>query len=386
MKAASIRDYRALAKKRVPHFLFEYLDGGSYEETTMGKNRVDLEATALRQRVLRDVSNIDTSMTLFGHDYEMPVALAPVGLAGMYAKRGETQAVKAADAAGVPFSLSTVGVCPIKEVANAASKPFWFQLYTVRDRGFMRDMLALAREAKCSALIFTVDMPLPGARYRDYHSGLAGDNFITANLKRVSQSMIRPRWAWSVGLWGRPHQLGNVAPVLGKNSGLEDFMAWMKNNFDPSVTWDDLQFVRDNWDGPIIIKGILDIEDAKQAASLGVEGIIVSNHGGRQLDGVSSTVKALPKIADAVGEKLSVLVDGGVRSGLDVVRMLALGADSVLIGRSWVYGLAASGQQGVEHVLEIIKNEMQVAMALTGCRKIEEIGRQILEDDSSKSQ
>jgi len=384
MKAASIRDYRALAKRRVPHFLFEYLDGGSYEETTMGKNRLDLDATALRQRVLRDVSNIDTSVTLFGHDYEMPVALAPVGLAGMYAKRGETLAVKAADVAGVPFSLSTVGVCPIKEVANAASKPFWFQLYAVRDRGFMRDMLTLAREAKCSALIFTVDMPLPGARYRDYHSGLAGDNFITANFKRVSQSMIRPRWAWNVGLWGRPHQLGNVAPVLGKNSGLEDFMAWMKNNFDPSVTWDDLQFVRDNWDGPIIIKGILDVEDAKQAASLGVEGIIVSNHGGRQLDGVSSTVKALPKIADVVGDKLSVLVDGGIRSGLDVVRMLALGADSVLIGRSWVYGLAARGQEGVEHVLEIIKNEMQVAMALTACRSIKEIDRKILENNLSE--
>ena len=381
MKAASIRDYRLMAKKRVPHFLFEYLDGGSYSETTMNKNKTDLEATALRQRILRDVSDIDTSTTLFGSNYEMPVGLAPVGLAGMYAKRGETQAVRAAEAAGVPFSLSTVGVCPIAEVAKAASKPFWFQLYSVRDRGFMKDILTLARDAKCSALIFTVDMPLPGARYRDYHSGLAGDSFLVANYKRVTQAMIRPKWSWDVGLWGKPHQLGNVAPVLGDKSGLEDFMSWMKNNFDPSVSWDDLQFIRDNWDGPIIIKGILDSQDALKAEATEVDGIVVSNHGGRQLDGVSSTAKALPKIADAVSDKLTILADGGISSGLDVIRMLALGADSVLIGRSWVYGLAARGQQGVEHVLEIIKNEMQVAMALTGCRNLDQIDRHILDKE-----
>jgi len=343
MKAASVQDYRRLAKKRVPRFLFEY------------------------------------SVELFGRSYAMPVALAPVGLAGMYARRGELQAVRAAEAAGVPFALSTVGVCPIGEVAEAANEPFWFQLYMIRDRSFMRDMLALAREAGCSALIFTVDMPMPGSRYRDYRSGLAGESRLSGNIRRVFQAMLRPRWAWGVGLFGRPHHLGNVAPVLGKNSGLEDFMAWMGKNFDSSLTWQDLEFVRDNWDGPIILKGILDPDDARQAATLELDGVIVSNHGGRQLDGVTSSVKALPGIADAVGDQLDVLVDGGVYSGLDVVRMLALGAKSVLIGRSWVYGLAANGQAGVEHVLELIHKEMLVAMALTGCISLADIDSRVLD-------
>lgn len=379
MKAASVPDYRLLAKKRVPHFLFEYLDGVSYAEVTKERNRTDLEALALRQRVLRDVSNIDTSVELFGRTYEMPVALAPVGLAGMYARRGEVQAVRAAEAAGVPFTLSTVGVCSIGEVVEAAAEPFWFQLYMIRDRAFMRDMLALAREAKCSALIFTVDMPMPGSRYRDYRSGLAGESWLSGNIRRVSQAMMRPRWALEVGLFGRPHHLGNIAPLLGKNSGLEDFMAWMGQNFDSSVSWQDLEFVRDNWDGPIILKGILDPDDARQAADMQLDGVIVSNHGGRQLDGVTSTTKALPRIADAVGDQLDVLVDGGIYSGLDVVRMLALGAKSVLLGRSWVYALAANGQAGVEHVLELIRNEMHVAMALTGCRSVAEIDRNVLD-------
>ena len=379
MKAASVHDYRRLARKRVPHFLFEYLDGGSYAEITKERNRADLESLALRQRVLRDVSDIDTTVTWFGHEYRMPVGLAPVGLAGMYARRGELQAVKAAEAAGVPFALSTVGVCPIGEVAAIATSPFWFQLYMIRDREFMRDMLKLAREARCSALIFTVDMPVPGSRYRDYRSGLAGESWLSGNIRRVTQAMLRPRWAWDVGLFGRPHQLGNVAPVLGKNSGLEDFMAWMQKNFDPSVSWQDLGFVRENWDGPIIIKGILDPGDAREAAAAEVDGIIVSNHGGRQLDGVVSTSAALPRIKDAVGDRLVILADGGVYSGLDVVRLVALGADGVMIGRSWVYALAARGQAGVEHVLELLEKEMRVAMALTGCRSISDIGGDILE-------
>ena len=379
MKAASVTDYRHLARRRIPHFLFEYLDGGSYAEVTKERNRSDLESLALRQRVLRDVSEIDTTLELFGQNYRMPVGLAPVGLAGMYARRGELQAVRAAEAAGVPFSLSTVGVCPIGEVSNVATQPFWFQLYMIRDRGFMRDMLALVREAGCSALIFTVDMPVPGSRYRDYRSGLAGESWLTGNFRRVSQAMLRPRWAWDVGLFGRPHQLGNVAPVLGKKSGLDDFMAWMQKNFDPSVSWRDLAFVRDNWNGPIVIKGILDPDDAREAVAAEVDGVIVSNHGGRQLDGVVSAAAALPGVADAVGDRLIVLADGGVSSGLDVVRMLALGADAVLIGRSWVYALAADGQAGVEHVLELIRKEMLVAMALTGCRKIADIDRQVLD-------
>jgi L-lactate dehydrogenase (cytochrome) len=379
VKAASVADYRHLAKKRVPHFLFEYLDGGSYAEITKGRNRTDLESLALKQRVLCDVSSIDTSVDLFGKNYEMPVGLAPVGLAGMYARRGEVQAVRAAETAGVPFTLSTVGVCTIKEVADAASRPFWFQLYMIRDRAFMRDMLAVARESACSALVFTVDMPVPGSRYRDYRSGLAGESWLSGNVRRVAQAAIRPRWAWDVGLRGRPHQLGNVAPVLGEKSGLEDFMAWMRNNFDPSVSWKDLEFVREHWDGPVIIKGILDPDDAREAAAMGVDGIVVSNHGGRQLDGVVSSVKALPRIADAVGDRLTIFADGGVYSGLDVVRMLASGAHAVMLGRSWVYALAARGQAGVEHILELIRSEMQVAMALTGCRTISEIDSRAIE-------
>ena len=363
----------------MPHFLFEYLDGGSYAEVTRGRNRADLESLALKQRILRDVSDIDTTIELFGHEYQMPVGLAPVGLAGMYARRGELQAVRAAEAAGVPFTLSTVGVCPIGEVAEVATRPFWFQLYMIRDRAFMRDMLALAREAGCSALVFTVDMPVPGSRYRDYRSGLAGESWLSGNVRRVTQAMLRPRWAWDVGLFGKPHQLGNVAPVLGEKSGLEDFMAWMQKNFDPSVSWQDLAFIRDNWDGPIIIKGILDPGDAREAAAAEVDGIVVSNHGGRQLDGALSAAAALPRITDAVGGRLIILADGGIYSGLDVVRMLALGASAVLIGRSWVYALAARGQSGVEHVLELMHKEMLVAMALTGCTKLSEIGNHVLE-------
>lgn len=379
MKAACVTDYRQLAKNRVPHFLFEYLDGAANGEITKQRNRTDLDAIALRQRVLQDVSEIDLSVELFGHSFSMPVALAPIGLAGMYARRGETQAVRAAESAGVPFALSTVGVCPLHEVANAASQPFWFQLYMVRDRGFMRDMLAQARAARCSALVFTVDMPVPGSRYRDYRSGLAGESWLTGNIRRTWQAMLRPRWAWDVGMFGRPHQLGNLAPILGKNSGLEDFMAWMSKNFDPTASWRDLEFIRDNWDGPIVIKGIMDPEDARQAVAMQVDGIIVSNHGGRQLDGVTSSAKALPGISEAVAGQLEVLVDGGINTGLDVVRMLALGASSVLIGRSWVYALAANGQAGVEHVLALIRKEMLVAMALSGCKSLADVNTRVLD-------
>jgi len=379
MKAACVSDYRQLAKKRVPHFLFEYLDGGSYGEITKQRNRTDLDAIALRQRVLRDISEIDLSVELFGRSFSMPVALAPIGLAGMYARRGETQAVRAAETAGVPFALSTVGVCPLQEVASAASQPFWFQLYMVRDRAFMRDMLAQARAAECSALIFTADMPVPGSRYRDYRSGLAGESWLSGNIRRTYQALLRPRWAWDVGMLGRPHQLGNLAPILGKNSGLDDFMAWMSKNFDPTASWQDLEFIRDNWAGPIIVKGILDPDDAREAAAMQVDGIIVSNHGGRQLDGVTSSAKALQRISEAVGDQLEVLVDGGINSGLDVVRMLALGAKAVLIGRSWVYALATNGQVGVEHVLELIRKEMLVAMALTGCKSLADVNARVLD-------
>jgi L-lactate dehydrogenase (cytochrome) len=377
-RAASALDYRELARRRLPHFLFEYIDGGSYDEVTLRRNRTDLQDVALRQRVLRDVSAIDTSATLLGRPVCMPVALAPIGLAGLVARRGEVQAARAAEAAGVPFTLSTVSACNLGEVTAGVTSPIWFQLYMVRDRGFLRDLLAQAREAGCDALIFTVDMAVPGSRYRDVRPGLAGASGPLGAARRTFQAMRRPGWAWDVGVRGRPHQLGNVAPLLAGRTGLDDFFRWMRENFDPSVTWRDLEFVRDEWSGPLVIKGLLDADDARAAADLGAQGIVVSNHGGRQLDGVLSTAAALPAIAGAVGDRLTVFADGGVRTGLDVVRMLALGADGVLLGRAWAYALAAAGQRGVAHLLNLLESEMRVAMALTGVTRIGEIGPDVL--------
>jgi len=374
MKVASITDYRALAKRRLPHFLFEYIDGGSYAEVSLRRNIADLEQVALRQRVLRNVSVIDTSTNIFGQRLSMPVILAPIGLAGMNARRGECQAARAAAAAGIPFCLSTLSVCSLAEVASSSAQPLWLQLYMIRDRSFMVSLLSEAERVGCSALVFTVDMPVPGSRYRDYRSGLAGSPGFAGSMRRGAQAMLKPGWAWDVGLHGRPHVLGNVAPVLGRNSGLEDFFAWMRGNFDPTVTWNDIAWVRSHWKGPLILKGILDSQDAAHASQIGVEGIVVSNHGGRQLDGVPSTARVLPSIVEAAGDRVTVLVDGGVRSGLDVVRMLALGAKGVLVGRAWVYALAARGERGVTHVLELLEAEMRVAMALTGANEINALG------------
>ncbi|WP_395327770.1 FMN-dependent L-lactate dehydrogenase LldD [Novosphingobium sp. BL-8A] len=378
MITASIPDFREAARRRLPRFLFEYIDGGSYAEETLRRNVSDLAGLALRQRVLRDVSALDLSTELFGQKLALPVALAPIGLAGLNARRGECQAVRAADKAGVPFTLSTVGACTIGEVAAAASKPFWFQLYMIRDRAFMKDLLAKAVEAGCSTLVFTVDMPVPGSRYRDYHTGLAGTGGLKGAAWRFAQAAVKPDWAWDVGINGRPHTLGNVAPVLQGKTGIEDFFAWMRNNFDPSINWRDLDFIRSEWKGPLVIKGILDPEDAKEAAQLGADGLVVSNHGGRQLDGVLSSARALPPIVDAVGDRMTVLADGGIRSGLDVVRMLALGAKGVLLGRAWAWALGAGGEAGVTKMLKLIEAEMRVAMALTGTTKISEINRSCL--------
>jgi L-lactate dehydrogenase (cytochrome) len=380
-KAASVSDYRALAKGRLPHFLFEYLDGGSYDEVTLRRNVEDLRSVALRQRVLRDVSSIDLSTELFGKRWAMPVGLAPVGLSGLYARRGEVQAAKAAAAAGVPFSLSTLSACSIDEVAKAA--PLWFQLYIVKDRGFVSDMIARAREAGCGALLLTVDLAVPGTRYRDYRSGLSGS--LRGRASRLRQVLARPDWAWDVALHGRPLTMGNLEPLLGSGAALSDLMGWVAQNFDSSVTWKDVEWVRGQWKGPLIIKGLLDPDDAREAAANGADGIVVSNHGGRQLDGALSTARALPRIADAVSGRMKVLVDGGVRSGLDVVRMLALGADFVMMGRAWAYALAAQGEAGVAHVLKLIDAEMRVAMALTGCVTIDQIGDGILEQRGNQA-
>ena len=369
--AASVGDYRALAKARLPHFLFEYVDGGSYDEVTLARNVSDLRAIALKQRVLRDVSAIDLSTTLFGKTWAMPVGLGPVGLSGLYARRGEVQAARAAGAAGVPLALSTVSACALSEVAASGHIP-WYQLYFVKDRGFVGDMIERAREAGCEALIVTVDLPLPGSRYRDARAAGSG-------LRRTMELLARPHWLWDVGLNGRPHSLGNLEPIVGKGLPLADFQAWIHHNFDASVSWKDVAWVRSRWDGPLIIKGILDPDDAREAAASGGDGVVVSNHGGRQLDGVVSSARALPSVAEALSGKIAVLADGGVRSGLDVVRMLALGADFVLLGRAWAYALAGGGGAGVAHILKLIEAEMRVAMSLTGCTRIGEIDSGVID-------
>jgi len=375
MIISSASDYRAAAKRKLPRFLFDYIDGGAYAEHTLRANGSDLADISLRQRVLKNVDNVSLETRLFGESLAMPIILSPVGLSGMYARRGEVQAARAAANKRIPFCLSTVSVCSIEEVASQSDQAIWFQLYVLKDRGFMKNALERAKAAGVTTLVFTVDMPTPGARYRDAHSGMSGPY---AAPRRILQAMTKPDWALNVGLLGRPHDLGNISRYLGKATTLEDYVGWLANNFDPSISWKDLEWIREFWEGPMIIKGILDPQDARDALSFGADGIVVSNHGGRQLDGVLSTAKALPPIVQAVGSDLTVLADSGIRSGLDVVRMLALGAKGVLLGRSMAYALGADGQRGVENMLDIFAREMHVAMTLTGVTSIEQIDASIL--------
>ncbi|QSR19040.1 FMN-dependent L-lactate dehydrogenase LldD [Novosphingobium sp. KA1] len=379
MIISSTTDYREAARRHLPPFLFHYIDGGAYAEQTMRRNMADLQDLALRQRVLKGVGQVDLSTRVLGEDFALPVALAPVGLTGMYARRGEVQAARAAASRGVPFTMSSVSVCPIEEVQPAIERPMWFQLYVLKDRGFMQNALDRAWAAGVRTLVFTVDMPVPGARYRDRHSGMSGPN---AALRRMLQAVTHPGWAWDVGLMGRPHDLGNVSAYLGKAITLEDYVGWLGANFDPSIGWRDLEWIRESWKGAMVLKGILDADDARDAVRFGADGIVVSNHGGRQLDGVLSSARALPVIADAVKGELTLMADSGIRSGLDVVRMLALGADAVLLGRAFVYALAAGGElggeAGVANLLDLVASEMRVAMTLTGARAIGEISRDSL--------
>jgi L-lactate dehydrogenase (cytochrome) len=378
MRAADISDFRELARRRLPRFLFDYVDGGSYAEITLRRNVEDLSAIALRQQVLRDVSQVDLSTEILGQKMTLPVALAPVGLAGLLARRGEVQAARAAAAAGVPLCLSTVSACAIDEVADGSPAPFWFQLYMVRDRGFIRELIGKAKARRCPVLILTVDLPMPGARYRDYRSGLSGQDNLWGAIRRALQVIAHPHWAFDVALNGRPLTLGNLAPVIGKQAPMSDFLAWIGRNFDPSLNWKDLDWVRQEWSGPLLVKGILDPVDAELCARAGAQGIVVSNHGGRQLDGVLSAAKALPAIADKVGDRLTILADGGVRSGLDVFRLLALGAKGVLLGRAYAYALAAGGEAGIRQMLQMIASEMRIAMSLTGCVSVREANREFL--------
>ncbi len=375
MIISSASDYRAAAQKRLPPFLFHYIDGGAYAEQTLKRNVADYADVALRQRVLKDMSQLDTSTELFGEKLSIPAILAPVGLLGMFARRGEVQASRAAAAHGIPFTLSTVSVCPIEEVAPGLGRPMWFQLYVLKDRGFMKNALERAQAAGCSTLVFTVDMPVPGARYRDAHSGMSGPN---AAMRRYWQSVTHPAWSWDVGLNGRPHDLGNISAYRGSPTGLADYIGWLGSNFDPSISWKDLEWIRDFWKGPMVIKGILDPEDAKDAVRFGADGIVVSNHGGRQLDGVLSSARALPAIADAVKGQIKILADSGIRNGLDIVRAIALGADATMLGRAFIYALATSGQAGVKHLLELMEKEMRVAMTLTSVAKVADINGDLL--------
>lgn len=376
---ASVADYRELARKKLPRQLFDYIDGGAYRETTMRANLEDLRKVRLRQRVLRDVSDIDLSAEVLGERLSLPLVLGPVGLVGMFARRGEVQAAKAAEQEGVRFCESTVSICSIEEVKEATNAPFWFQLYVMRDRAYAADLMERARNAGCSVLVLTVDLAVIGARYRDTRNGMTDPISGSKRLVRAWDILSHPGWVLNVGVRGKPLTFGNLeAAVPGARSPAE-FKDWVDSQFDPSVTWDDLAWVRQHWPGKLVLKGILDPEDAKEAVEVGADAIIVSNHGGRQLDEVRSTASALPLIKDAVGDRLEVLVDGGIQSGLDVVKMLALGANACLLGRAWTYAVAGGGEEGVAHALRIIREEMKVAMALTGNKRVHQLGPEALD-------
>ncbi|WP_068878110.1 MULTISPECIES: L-lactate dehydrogenase [unclassified Phenylobacterium] len=379
MKAASVSDYRELARRRLPHIFFEYIDGGSYAEETLRRNVADLEVIALRQLVMRDTTKLDMTVQTLGQTLKMPVGLSPVGMAGMYARRGETRAARAAAAAGVPFCLSTVSVCSIEEVA-ATGVPPWFQLYMLKDRGYMRELLQRAKAAGSPVLVFTVDLPTPGSRYRDIRSGFSGAGPLRAALTQAWDGITHPAWTWDVFVHGRPHTLGSVQGAVTEGRRVTDFLAWIARNFDRSVTWKDMDWVRETWDGPIVVKGVLDPEDARDAVRAGAQGLVVSNHGGRQLDGVKSSISALPRIAQAVGGDLEVYMDGGVRSGLDVLKALALGAKACFVGRPWAWALGAGGQPAVEKMLDVLRAELAVAMILTGCTDVRKAGRSLLDE------
>ena len=380
---ASAMDYRELARRRLPRQLFDYIDGGAYEERTMAANMADLGELRLRQRVLRDVSRLDLRCRVLGETLELPIILAPVGLAGMFARRAEVQAARAAERCGVRFCGSTVSICSIDEVAGATQVPPWFQLYIMRDRDYAAELMARAHQAGCPTLVMTVDFAVVGARYRDTRNGMIGELSPGALLRRGWDIAAHPAWIWNVAIRGRPLTFGNLERAVPGARSPTDFRRWVDAQFDASVTWADLAWVREHWPGKLVLKGILDVEDAQRAADIGVDGIVVSNHGGRQLDSVASTVRALPVIASRVGDRLDVLVDGGIRSGLDVVKMLSLGARACLIGRAWAYAVAARGERGVAHVLHVLREEMKVAMALTGHNSLSELDMETLESAAS---
>ena len=373
-------DYRRIAEKRLPRTLFDYIDGGAYDERTLKANVEDYAKFLLRQEVMRDVSKLDTSVELFEQSYDQPVALAPVGLAGMFARRGEVQAKKAADIANVPYCLSTVGICSLEEVGAVSDKPFWFQLYMLKDRSVVKEILDRAKAVGVKTLLFTVDLAVVGARYRDTRNGMDGGVGPIGQLRAGLLSYLsHPRWLKDVALGGKPHVFGNLTEYVPKATSPADFKSWIVSQFDASVTWKDIEWLRTIWDGDLVIKGVLTREDALAAVNAGADGVVVSNHGGRQLDSVASSITALPKIVDALDGNATILVDGGIRSGLSVAKAMALGADGTLIGRPWVYANAAAGTKGVAALLATMKGELEVAMALTGITHIDGLNTDILD-------
>lgn len=372
---ACVEDLRKHAEKRVPRMFYDYADSGSWTESTYRANEQDLQAIKFRQRVAIDVSTRSTAMPMLGEMLPMPVALAPTGLTGMQHADGEILAAKAAEEFGVPFTLSTMSICSIEDVAAHTNKPFWFQLYVMRDRDFIHRLVERARDANCSALMITLDLQILGQRHKDVHNGLSAPPKPT--LRNLANLMFKP--AWCMGMLGtKRRQFGNI---FGHVKGVKDMSSlsdWTSSQFDPSLSWEDVAAVRKQWGGKIIIKGILDVEDAKAAVNVGADAIIVSNHGGRQLDGAASAISALPQIVDAVGDKCEVWMDSGIRSGQDILRAVALGAKGTLIGRAFLYGLGAAGQAGVARTLEILHTELDRTMALCGHSNLAEVDDSIL--------
>jgi L-lactate dehydrogenase (cytochrome) len=376
MKAITcIDDLRHLARRRVPRAFFEYADSGSYNEETLRANRADLERIKLHQRVLVDVSQRSLATSIVGQKVSAPFALAPIGLCGMQHGNGEILSAQAANEAGIPFTLSTMSICSIEDVAEATGKPFWFQLYVIKDRSFSKDILARATAAKCNALVLTVDLQVLGQRHRDIKNGMTVPPEI--RLANIIDVATKPAWAWSI-LKAKRKTFGNLAGHVQGMQNVNQLAKWVGDQFDPALNWKDVEWIRKIWPGKLIIKGILDVDDAKTAVKHGADAIVVSNHGGRQLDGAPSSISALPAIADAVGSGTEVLFDGGIRTGADMLRALALGAHACLIGRAYIYGLGAAGAAGVAKAIDILKKELSVAMALTGVSSIADIGRHVL--------
>lgn len=378
-------DYRRIAERKLPRFLFDYADGGAYAEATLHKNVADFARITPQQRVMRDVSNVQTAAAIAGTDSDIPLALAPVGMAGMFARRAELQAKRAADTANVPFTLSTVSICSLEEIAGVSDKPFWFQLYMLRDRGVVQEILQRAWDAGVRTLLFTVDLAVVGERYRDVRNGIAGGASAWGRLRAGPISYLsHPRWLVDVGLRGKPHTFGNLTEYVPAATNPTQYREWVEDQFDASVTWKDIEWLRDVWKGKLILKGILSSDDAGHAAAAGADGVVVSNHGGRQLDGVASSISVTSDVSEAYGDKIHILMDGGVRSGLDVFSARALGAEGVLIGRPWVYAVSAKGEAGVENLLAAFKREMTTAMSLCGVNAVSDISSELVSSPFSR--